>query len=491
MDFNLEIVTLIKELVQDKNEKTKLLSEKICEILEKIPDLINFLNEDNENIIHEIISILSRYSYFKNYYKGDFIKKIYNYDNNFYMILSGHLISLEIKYKKVFVTFYEYIMYLSKLYLLKDFELYNDCLEKNDICFPFKSKEKNNNNKNEFDIIKKCIEINEINFEYKEELKKLKTELKTSLWKNGVGNINDFLELYNPHFNYNKKGILLKEIKYLVYLPYYVVGKTYKPYCFIGDLNRPKNMKNFTSYLCLSKCYVMCLDKSKLALNDKLFDLYNKSFSEFIYKNLLVEHHLFKNVDINFLKNNYSKYFKVVKLLKNQTLLKQGMPNKGIYFIRKGKFLMTSNRSYNDLIDLNYTILRSLDNLTQYVTDLKSEAINIDDFKKNNKNENEYKNKLNDLMKNENFIQSAKQPNEIIFCLYKEGDIVGLSDIYNIKTGINNFSLRCLTDEAELFFLPKEMFLSFLSEDTLYKKFGIFFIIGQKFIIRNKFWIII
>ena len=60
----------------------------------------------------------------KEYKSGNYLKKILGSNDDFYMILSGKILELEIKYIKTNMTFKEYILYLTKLYLLKEDYLY-------------------------------------------------------------------------------------------------------------------------------------------------------------------------------------------------------------------------------------------------------------------------------------------------------------------------------------------------------------------------------
>ena len=49
-------------------------------------------------------------------------------------------------------------------------------------------------------------------------------------------------------------------------------------------------------------------------------------------------------------------------------------------------------------------------------------------------------------------------------------EIIGLCDLYDKNNGIYNFSVQCLSNEAEVFFVPKELFTSMLTNPDIEEK---------------------
>ena len=119
---------------------------------------------------------------------------------------------------------------------------------------------------------------------------------------------------------------------------------------------------------------------------------------------------------------------------------------------------LKSNRSYNELSDLNYGVLNNLDSKTKKQENLKD----FDDKKKNGI--------LNKLIHNPLFIKKSNEKKEINFGTFSNNEIIGLNDIYDKKKGISNFSVQCLTNEAELFFVPKEIFTSLITNQEILDK---------------------
>ena len=497
------IIAQFKDLLKGTTGKSKLLSDKFCSVLEQIPELISFINEDNYHNTKLILEELSQTMEIKEYKSGNYIRKLLGKNDDFYMILSGCILELEIKYICTTMTFKEFVLFLTKLYLLKENYLYYDCLEKNNEIFPFyifknyinklkndkgNENEKNSlndnyniNNKNNINIISICNEINTKDFNYKEELKLLKKNIKNSAWykrKKILQSskidyniiINNFLELYNSNKERFNNNLFSNEIKYTVYLPYFINKRILEPISFIGNLDRPYIIKNYKGYICLSDCFIIYLNKNLLKPNQYIYKLSSKKTNHSLIDNIFQNHYLFKNVDKNYLNKNFAKYFKVVTLKKNEILFKQNEPHKGIYIITKGLFQLKTYKSYNELNDLNFILMHSLDNYPQYITNLKKKQINN---KGNLNGYYDYNSNINIIMKNPLFSQKAKEKNEIFFCVYGVNEILGLGEIYNSKNNINIFTAKCFSDEAELLFLPIEIFNSLITNDNIYNKCGI------------------
>lgn len=502
------ILAKFQDLLKGTNGKSKLLVDKFCAVLEEIPELISFINEKDKNISKIILEDLSQGMEIKEYNSGNFIKKVLGKIDDFYMILSGKILEYEIKYIRTNMTFKEYILFLTRLYLLKEEHLYKDCIEKNKENFPVNTfynykknnckieNEKNNlvNNKdNDINIISLCNDINTINFNYKEELKKIKNNIKKSEWrkqkhklKNENTNydimINSFFELYNHNINVNA-NFLPNETKYSVLIPLFIKKRILEPISFIGDLNKPQKLKNYIGYICLNQCFVVYLDKKSLNQNRLIYKLSNQTKCDIIMEKLFKSHYIFKNMNIEFLINNFAKYLEMITMKKNDILFRQNEPNKGIYIITKGSFELKTKRTYNELNDLNFIILHSLDSYPQYVNNIKNDHINNNKSYSFDKSEQKkvknylfgyynYNSNKNTIMKSPLFSEKAKEKKDIIFYVYKVNDILGLGEVYDSKTKINLFTATCISDEAELFFCPNEILNGIIADDNILNKFG-------------------
>ena len=187
--------------------KTQLLSEKLSSEISLIPELISFIGAQNLTEKKVLLNEIGTLMEIKEYNKGHLFHRILseNVNNNFRMILKGNVMELGIKYIKKNLSFKEYFLYLTKIFLLKEKYLYFDCIKKNMDYFPLKNfkyyienfdnknmidnfieNEKNNNDNNniedlkDIDIIKLGKEINMKDFDFIEELDKLKEKIKNS-----------------------------------------------------------------------------------------------------------------------------------------------------------------------------------------------------------------------------------------------------------------------------------------------------------------------
>ena len=495
--------------------KPQLLSQKISSEISLIPELITFIGGNNLTETKTVLSQLGSLMQIKECDKCHFFHRILsdNTNNNFLMIIKGSIMELGIKYIKKNLSFKEYILFLTKIYLLKEKNLYWDCIRKNNYSFPLKSfknyidnfdnyykdnkivnieEEKNENNiynikyLKDIDIIKIGKEINMKDFDYFEELNQLKKKIDNSSWRlykkdvkidseNNYDKIIDsFFELYNYNNNVNIindiKPSLSKEEKFKVYLPYFFKKRIINPISFIGDLNYPFQTKNYTTFISLEKCFITYIDKSKLNSNILLFKFSHEERLNYIHEKLFTKHYIFKHININFLKN-FGKYFQILHLDKDEIIFNQGELNNGIYIITKGNIRLISKQSYLNLIDLNYSLLHSTDYCTQYISDIKKKELNTNRCHLNGYYE--YNSELNNLMKNPIFAKNSKIYDNINFGLYKIRDILGLGETFNYQNNINFFTAKVDSNNTEVVFIPREIFQALLSNDIINKKCGI------------------
>ena len=438
----------LKELINFSEIKSTALSETIASNLKKIPEIKRYINENNKEIESKIFFELGKYLKYNRYKKGNFIKHIYESDNFFYMIFSGNIAKIDIKYTRTYITFKEYLKHLIKLKLLGENYVYKKCIKKNKKIFPFDEN---------IDILTtKDIKLKH----YDDLIKNIKNEINNSLWykeDNEINNVNDFIELYNPKISENELTSIIKENKYPAFLPIYIFDKILKPISFIGQLTKPKGIKLSSAYVCLSSSSVLYINKTEVDSFNNLFTLFQRKISEDVIKKLFECHFLFKDSDIDFLSNNYSKYFCVKNYIKGQKLIEQNTPISGIYIINKGEFQLKTKIAYHELNELKFKIIQSLDsrNKTNLFSDIKNASkSNYDNIYEG----------LNPLQ-----IEILKKEREINLNVYKFSEILGLNDIYDKKTGLFNFSVECISDEGEVYFLPKEILNSLCTNETIQK----------------------
>ena len=502
-------ITSLKLLINGKKgeENSKLLSEKFSSELALFQDLIDHLDNDETQEIKRILTELGIFTQIKEFSKGHFFRNLFGINNDFIMLLKGKVLEFDIKYVNTTMSFKEYILYLTYFYLLNEKYIYWDCLKKNCEAFPFNTfkylienwtkgfnlseNEKSRDKRwvTNIDIIEICKQIKIKDFNFMKELEKLKEQIKKSNWnkiKIPQGDnvkeedlekiINSFLNLYNFKLEENiKKKSSTKDEKYKVLLPYFYKKRIISPISFIGDLNRPIKMKNYSSFLCLNDCFIVYIDKLKLTPTSSLYKYIYKNKTKYIAETLFKEHYLFENIEIDYL-YNFGKYMELINLNKDEILFKQGEPHKGVYIIMNGKIQIETYQSYKDLIYIKFLLMHSLEFCPQFISQNKKEGygINFDKTKKNNYLDGyyDYNSYINILMKNSVFKEKSKEKEELIFFTYKKNDVLGLGEIFDYKNRINIFTARALTNDAELIFIPWEIFLALLSIETICNKIG-------------------
>ena len=437
----------LKELINSSEKKSTALSETIASNLKKIPEIKQYINENNKENESKIFFELAKYLKYNRYKKGNFIKHTYESDNFFYMIFSGNIAKIDIKYIRTYFTFEDYLKHLIKLKLLGEHYVYKKCLKKNKRIFPFDEN---------IDI----LTTKDINLKHYDDLiKKIKNEINNSPWyQEGkeINSIQDFIELYNPKISDNEYTFNRNENKYPTFLPIYIFDKYLKPISFIGQLTKPKGIKLLSAYVCLSSSSVFYINKTEIDSFNNLFTLFQKNVSEDVIKKLFEGHFLFQDTDIDFLSKNYSRYFYIQNYTKGQKLIEQNRPKGGIFFINKGEFQLKTKRTYHELNELKFKIIQSLDikNKNSLIQINKTSTTNY---------ENIYQG-LNPIQ-----MEKLNKEREISFNIYKFSEVVGLSDLYDSKTGLYNFSIECTSDEGEVYFLPEEILTSLITNETIKK----------------------
>ena len=436
---------ILKELTTWSEIKSSTLSETIASNLKKLPELKRYVNENNKDNESKIFFELGKYLKYSKYQKGQFIKHCYDSDNFFFMIFSGNIAKIDIKYNRVYLTFKEYLKHLIKLKILGENYVYRKCLKRNKKIFPFDEK---------IDV----LSTKDINIEHYDDLIiKIKNDINNSTWfteTNETNKISDFIELYNPKLSSDKLSFFGKESKYPAFMPIYIFDKILKPLSFIGQLTKPKGIKVLSSYVCLSSSSIFYINKNEIDITNNLYTLFQRRVSEEVIKKIFEGHFLFQDTDTNFLSKNYSKYFYVKNYIKGQKLMQQNTPNEGIFFINKGKFQLKTRRTLHELDELKFKVMQSLN------LDNKKNLTNMETV--SNKN---YENIFEGL--NPFQIEKLTKERDIIFNTFKSSDVVGLKDLYDTKTNLNNFTVECISEEGEVYFLPKEIITSMITNDKI------------------------
>jgi CRP-like cAMP-binding protein len=150
----------------------------------------------------------------------------------------------------------------------------------------------------------------------------------------------------------------------------------------------------------------------------------------------------------------------------------QGSLYEGIYLIKNGEIKISTYSKLSDLTKLMFGLIWSFKGFKEHVPPSEFKNLIKD---KNNDNNNSI---------NESNIPLEEENKEIDFGSLKEGDILGLNELYDCNNSLFNFTAECISKEACLFYINKNNFNLILSkENTLYDS------VIQKVELRIKYMI--
>ena len=399
-------------------------------------------NEEYEN---NLLSEISWVIFHKKYKKNTLIKKPGEKNELFYLLMTGKVQKVSLVFKREKITLEEYLIYLLKMKLIKENEILKKCkqLNKSIMNINYNNIEyfcENNPKYNYLDLLQKAIDdviklgfdLSNLNNQYEEnmEIPSIKSYLM-------IGKIQKDL----------KRHISKGPTIYL-YIPRYELSSVLSKGDYFGFLNRDI-VTEYSSYICIEDCDIGYINRNKIG-ESSIFEQIDLIFSEYFSQNKN-KYCLFKEIDIDIFKNQYSPFLNYMNFKKGDKIFLQGSLNEGVYLIKDGEIKIKSCIKSKDLDRLILKLIWSLKGFNEYVP--PSEFNNII-------NENNNKKKcLNDTI-------SYEDDEKIIdFEILKEGDIFGLNELYNYDNSIYNFSAECITKEVNLFFINKKNFNIILSKE--------------------------
>ena len=415
-----------------KKKRTEDIINSIIQLCKVFKPFIQYLNEKDEKVLREILYTLSLNLNYKEMKCGTFIKKFGDDDKMFYIILKGLIGKFTFKYTKYSLTKTNYCMHLMKLKLLNELYLFHECYEtnKNIIELP--------------DDILSCLKLDK-KLDCIDELNKIKKKIEIyHSYKNFQ--LSDFLNLYNVDIH--NKSILEneKESLYQLIIPEYEFIKYLSFGNKIGILKYPKHSKSLYAYVNLTNSQIIYLDKNNID-EDMVFwkqiHLIEKNWLEKILPSFFI----FDGIKVDFIKKNFIPYFQYIKVKKGEYLIKRKSIHYGIYFIVNGIFHITTILNYDEINDTIHNLKHCLDDFPNYETDLKKDSKYMIN---------------NPILKFKEFSEKKKIKKEILMLETTHHLVLGLNDFLEYKTKLNQFSVICKSDEADVFFAPLSI------ESTLY-----------------------
>ena len=422
------------------------------------------LNGDDDST-DQLLSEIAWIIFHKKYKKNTLMKKPGEKNEYFYLVMTGKIQKVTMVFKKEKITLEEYLIFLLKMKLINEYELLKKCRQ----------------------INKSILDINYNNIEY-------------FCDKNPRYNYQDLLEkatkeIINLGFdpkrihsdenidipsiqNYLAVGEIKRDIKsqdnkgakIYLYIPKYELSYCLLKGDYFGFLTKDI-ITEYSSYICVEDCDIGYINKNKI-YEDTIFEHIDLALSKYFNKNKN-KYYIFKDINLKTFNENYLAFINYKKFKKGDKIILQGSLYEGIYLIKSGEIKISTYSKLNDLTKLMLGLIWSFKGFKEHVP--PSEFKNIIKDKNNDNNNNSI---------NENNIPYEEENKEIDFGSLKEGDILGLNELYDYNNSIFNFTAECVSKEACLFYINKNNFNLILSkENSLYDS------VIQKVELRIKFMI--
>ncbi len=450
---NLEIIKEIldKEPQNRVNEEVK----KVLPYIKKIPYFYDFLslNEDNdkqlESLLIEFTWILIR----KTYEQNVIIQKTKEESDIFYLVLSGSIAVLDLILSKECMTEEEYVVFLVKMYIIKEYEIIKLCIKYN----------KNILNVDNENIEQFC------NSGYKFKYKDLKIKAMRDLYKNNfeiyhykniVPSLDAYLNITKIETQVKKQSDDKNIIKKYFYIPHYEKVAILERGRHINNLikNININYKDRYTYLTLENTEIGIIQKQNYD-RPKLFLPINIK-KEKIISSIIKNFFIFKDVDSHFFAEKFSKYCIYRKYLKGEKIISQNSIYDGVYLLLNGNCKVSMERTVEELNGLMMSFQNSLECFNEYLSILKKEEIERgekEDFIRN------------PIYQSEEYVNSSKGIKHIEMINLSPNEVIGTNEYYNYKNEFHHYSVEVITGQVTVIFIPKIIFHEIVSDDIKIK----------------------
>ena len=452
-------VSILKFEPQNRSRKD---IEKTIPWLSTLDDLTTFLlldekPSDYHNIMIEFGLILF-YQYAKQHH---IVKRLGEKHNFFYLVMNGSLAQLEVEYSKESLSDEDYLIHLIKLSILNENELANKIISNNADIFPI-----NDNNIEHF-----CN--NSTHYDYHLLYRKAEQILEkyhlSSINKKGIHNVSsiaDYIKMTaveidsersnNGNKTFNER---MKTKKKYYTIPHFVQTGILRTGSYFGDLLLNQKDQNECVYISTEHSDLGYINKNVVNHISNIFLIISKKMKR-IFKEKQQLYYIFRNIPQNTFLNTYTKMISFKRFKKGEKLFTQETEYKGVFLLQKGSIEIFTNRVYDELDGLMVSLQHSLMCFNEYISTLKESDIPL---------ENVSTLFHNPIYKSYEFINASKNKKKVPITTLNNSEVIGLNEYYNNKTHIYNFSAECVSDEAYVYFIPKEAFTFIINKETTVK----------------------
>ena len=442
-----------------RNEINKTLP--FFETLGPFHDYIHLKENKNQNNSSKIVLDLAWNSFYKYNQQISIIKKANEQKDFFYLILNGSVSKLNLIFKKEKVTMEEYILYMLKMFFLKENQIIYKCNKLNSsiISIDFNSNFFHDNNN--------------LVYNFKDLRSRAKKELKNEGFIFSLdGNvILPCIEKYIKLSYFYKKDKNDTNVRYHLFIGHYIKQNNLSNGSFIGDLSKNENNEGST-YICNTNCDICYINK--IEVNDlKLYDYIHLKMLK-IFNEIKHKFYILKDSKESIIINYLVPFMRYKSYKKGDKIITQNSQYEGIYFIMNGKVKINVSQTYNELSNTLVSLQYPVFNFKEYVSKIIKTIDIIKEFNlkyiinNNNKNISDLKeNEIeNEIFSSNEYFSYFQGINDLDFYTLNEGDIVGLNELYDFKTELYNFNAECISDQALLFFISKNDFNNAMKKDS-------------------------
>ena len=402
---------------------------------------------------HDLLLAIGWVLFYKYYSCNTIIKKLNYKIDYFFVIFTGDVEKLSIKFTQQKMSVENYLIYLFKLYYMKEKDILNQC---------------NELNKNILDIdlnnIKNFFNEN-IEFNFRDLKEKARTELINlgfnlenfkHIEKFKVSSIENYSKIFQCENNI-KNDLYKCKKRISLWIGEYERVSTLSEGMFFGyEVN--EIIKDNFIYIAKKNCDIGYINKNYF---NEIYPLLHTKMQN-IFKDIKNKFYVLDEINDSKFYYEYLKYFSYKKFHKGDKIFIQGAPFDGVYFIQKGEINLSTKISIENLPNLLLNISSALYRFTEHIP-LKNKKI-------------EYKKlidedlKIDGILKNP--LKSIIEYNKLFKILtrfdikiFNNFEILNLFEIYDYHNDLSNFTAECISDEAYLFFISKNSLLTLLAKE--------------------------
>ena len=364
------------------------------------------------------------------------------------LIISREILSLE-----------EYLIYLIKLKLMKEHEMFNKArimnksyvkLDENNI----KSFCNKNHIKNYEQLRKKAIsELNELGYEIPQNCQEEDFDVEDLT----LISVENYINIFNISIN-SKRSHEKTKAYFNFYILKFKKNGMIKRGSFFGNFLKDEINPTYV-LLCNDKCEIGEINKD-LQYDEEIYESIlikkKKLFKEFIHNFFMFYH-----VNEEIICNNYSPYIVYRKYFKGDKLFLQNSCFEGVYFLKEGEVKLSINTCIDEMYNLMTYFTYALNSFNDYVSGFATKEYITEQIKHQNQRIQSHHNLDFETVK-----LYLEIKNYIIMSL-KDYNIIGTNESFDHQTEIYNFTAECISNQAIVYFFPKEFFNIMLNKEKM------------------------